>query len=94
MECHEDALFLKPFVDSLKKININLDTIDTYCVYTRLKIFENTEIISVNYLEYELKNLENGNEITESNSTNANNFIGCSNMVWHEKPHPPTDCKW
>ena len=73
MECHEDALFLKPFVDLLKSINITLDTIDTYCVYTRLKIFDNSEVISVNYLEYELKNLENGNEILDSNTSNNYN---------------------
>ncbi len=75
MECHEDAIFLKPFVELLKTINIEMDTIDIYCIYTRLKIVDDSEAISVNYLEYELKNIENGNEIIESNATTQNNFI-------------------
>lgn len=74
IECHEDAIFLKTFVEQLKSINVSLDTIDMYCIFTRLKIVDDSEAISVNYLEYELKNLENGNEITDADNS-SNNFI-------------------
>ena len=75
-EFNEDAIFLKPFIDMLKSINISLDTVDIYCVYTRLKIVENSEAISINHLENELNNLENGNEIMDSLSSNLNNNHG------------------
>jgi len=74
IECNEDAIFLNSFVELLKTVNINMDTIDMYCVYTRLKIVDNSEAISVNYLEYELKNIEDGNAIGEAN-TSSNNFM-------------------
>lgn len=69
IECNEEAIFLSSFVDLLKTININLDTIDSYCIYMRLKIIENFEAISLNYLEHELKNIANGNEIDETNNS-------------------------
>lgn len=72
IECNEDAIFLNSFVELLKTVNINMDTIDMYCVYTRLKIVDNSEAISVNYLEYELKNLEDGNAIGEANLSSHN----------------------
>lgn len=70
MECNEDAIFLKPFIDMLKTIEISLDTVDIYCVYTRLKIVENSEAISINQLEKELKSIEQYNEILDSLSSN------------------------
>lgn len=72
MECNEDAIFLKPFMDMLKAIEINLDTVDIYCVYTRLKIMENSEAISIDLLERELKSIENCGEIMDSLSSNFN----------------------
>lgn len=54
-----------------------MDTIDIYCVFTKLKLVDDYEAISVNYLEYELKNLENGNDISDGNITHNdinNNF--------------------
>lgn len=73
MECNEDAIFLKPLIDMLKSINIELDTVDIYCIYTRLKIMENSEAISINLLEKELKNMENNNDIMDSLSSNNEN---------------------
>jgi len=74
MECNEDAIFLKPLIDMLKSINIDLDTVDIYCVYTRLKIVENSEAISINILEKELDSLDKCNEIMDSLSSNVNNL--------------------
>ena len=73
IECKEDAIFLSSFVELLRTIQINIDTIDSYCIYMRLKIIENFEAISINYLEHELKNFaSNGNEIDEINTSNNN----------------------
>lgn len=76
MEYNEDAIFLKPLIDMLKAINISLDTVDIYCVYTRLKIVENSEAVSINILEKELNNLDQFNEILDSVATNVNNIQG------------------
>jgi hypothetical protein len=54
----DDALYLKSFVAELKKINLELDTIDIYCIYTKLKIVDEFEAISVNVLEDELRRLK------------------------------------
>lgn len=67
IECDEDAIFLSSFIEILKTINIHLDSIDSYCIYIRLKIVENFEAISFNFLEEELRNLETGNDIDQAN---------------------------
>jgi len=72
IDCNEDAIFLSSFVELLKTINIDMDTIDSYCIYMRLKIVENFEAISLNNLEQELNNFGKGNEIAETNSSNDN----------------------
>jgi len=76
LEYNEDAIFLKPLIDMLKSINISLDTVDIYCVYTRLKIVENSEAVSINILEKEINNLDQFNEILDSVATNVNNIQG------------------
>lgn len=72
IESNEDAILLTSFVDFLKTKNINLDTIDSYCLYMRLKIIENFEAISFNFLEHELKNIGNGNEMSATNTSKNN----------------------
>mgnify|MGYP003422824054 CR=1 FL=1 len=43
----------------LKKLEIELDTIDIYCIYTKLKIIDDFEAISINTLENLLININN-----------------------------------
>lgn len=50
----DDALYLKDFVSCLKKIGVDMDTIDIYCFYTKFKFTDDFEAISVNILEKEV----------------------------------------
>ena len=51
IEYAEDAILLKNLVSEFEKIEIKLDTIDMYCIFTKLKILDEYEAISVNILE-------------------------------------------
>jgi len=57
MNINEDCLELKVFVAELRNMNIESDTIDIYCIYTKLKIIDDFEAISIRTLEDEIKML-------------------------------------
>lgn len=50
----DDALYLKDFINALKKVNIDLDTIDIYCLYTKFKFIDDFEAINLNQLEQDV----------------------------------------
>ena len=77
-----EVVFIEPFVNRMKEIGIELnDEIKIYCIFSRYKLSDEYEIISVNLLEKELENFKNTkigytNEISGLNSgiPNENNI--------------------
>ena len=69
-----EVVFIEPFVNRMKEIGIELnDEIKIYCLFSRYKLSDEYEIISVNLLEKELENFRNtkntyANEINGLNS--------------------------
>ena len=55
-----EVVFIEPFVNRMKEIGIELnDEIKIYCLFSRYKLSDEYEIISVNLLEKELENFKN-----------------------------------
>ena len=77
-----EVVFIEPFVNKMKEIGIELnDEIKIYCLFSRYKLSDEYDIISVNLLEKELENFRNtknnyNNEINAINSgiNNINNI--------------------
>ena len=66
-----EVVFIEPFVNKMKEIGIELnDEIKIYCLFSRYKLSDEYEIISVNLLEKELENSKNS-KINYSNEINA-----------------------
>ena len=66
-----EVVFIEPFVNRMKEIGIELnDEIKIYCLFSRYKLSDEYEIISVNLLEKELENFKNS-KINYSNEINA-----------------------
>ena len=66
-----EVVFIEPFVNRMKEIGIELnDEIKIYCLFSRYKLSDEYEIISVNLLEKELENFKNS-KINYSNELNA-----------------------
>ena len=66
-----EVVFIEPFVNRMKEIGIELnDEIKIYCLFSRYKLSDEYEIISVNLLEKELENFKNS-KINYSNEMNA-----------------------
>jgi hypothetical protein len=51
-----EAILLKDFINILQKAGINLDTIDIYCIFTKLKFSDDFEAIDLNKLIEEMCN--------------------------------------
>jgi hypothetical protein len=51
-----DAITLKDFIQILQQIGINLDTIDIYCIFSKLKYSDDYETIDVSKLLEEMLN--------------------------------------
>ena len=81
-----EVVFIEPFVNRMKEIGIELnDEIKIYCLFSRYKLSDEYEIISVNLLEKELENFRNtklsvSNEINIINS-GKNNDINNMNEI-------------
>ena len=66
-----EVVFIEPFVNKMKEIGIELnDEIKIYCLFSRYKLSDEYEIISVNLLEKELENFKNS-KINYSNEINV-----------------------
>ena len=77
-----EVVFIEPFVNRMKEIGIELnDEIKIYCLFSRYKLSDEYEIISVNLIEKELENFKNtkiafANEINGlSSGINGDNNI-------------------
>ena len=81
-----EVVFIEPFVNRMKEIGIELsDEIKIYCLFSRYKLSDEYEIISVNLLEKELENFRNSkinysNEINAINSGLGSNINDINNM--------------
>ena len=84
-----EVVFIEPFVNRMKEIGIELnDEIKIYCLYSRYKLSDEYEIISVNLLEKELENFKNSkinysneiNAISSGIGNNINNINNINNM--------------
>ena len=83
-----EVVFIEPFVNKMKEIGITLSSeVEIYCIFSRYKLSDDYEIISVNLLEKELENLKEsrfGNFNSGGNNINGigsiNNFGGVGNI--------------
>ena len=77
-----EVVFIEPFVNRMKEIGIELnDEIKIYCLFSRYKLSDEYEIISVNLLEKELENFKN-TKIAYNNEINAlNSGLGNENNL-------------
>ena len=83
-----EVVFIEPFVNKMKEIGITLASeVEIYCLFSRYKLSDDYEIISVNLLEKELENLKEsrfGNFNSGGNNINGigsiNSFGGVGNI--------------
>ena len=55
-----EIVFIEPFINRMKEIGIKINgDIETFCLYSRYKLSDEYEVISVNLLEKELENFNN-----------------------------------
>ena len=73
-----EVVLIEPFVNKMKEIGIPLNSeIEIYCLFSRYKLSDDYEIISVNLLEKELENFRASNIL---NYTNINEINGMNNV--------------
>ena len=69
-----EVIFIEPFVNKMKEIGIILNSeVEIYCLFSRYKLSDEYEIISLNLLEKELENFKSYN--IKNNEININNNI-------------------
>ena len=91
-----EVVFIEPFVNKMKEIGIELnDEIKIYCLFSRYKLSDEYDIISVNLLEKELENFRNtktnyNNEINSINSGINNDNINGINNINNINELPPS----
>ena len=85
-----EVVLIEPFINRMREIGIILSSdIEIYCLFSRYKLSDDYEIISVNLLEKELENFRRNNignyaNINEANNggmNNINNLNGVGNGV-------------
>ena len=83
-----EVVFIEPFVNRMKEIGIELnDEIKIYCLFSRYKLSDEYEIISVNLLEKELENFKN-TKIAHANEINGlNSGISGDNNINELSPN-------
>ena len=75
-----EIVFIEPFINRMREIGIILSSdIEIYCLFSRYKLSDDYEIISVNLLEKELENFRRNNignyvNINEANNGGMNNI--------------------
>ena len=66
-----EIVFIEPFINRMKEIGIKINgDIDIFCLYSRYKLSDEYEVISVNLLEKELENFMN---LSKSNKISGEN---------------------
>ena len=75
-----EVVFIEPFVNKMKEIGITLSSeVEIYCIFSRYKLSDDYEIISVNLLEKELENFRESRIVNYNNGGNNINAIGSIN---------------
>ena len=76
-----EVVLIEPFVNKMKEIGISLNSeIEIYCLFSRYKLSDDYEIISVNLLEKELENFRASNILIFDNINEINNINGMNNV--------------
>ena len=76
-----EVVFIEPFVNKMREIGISLNSeIEIYCLFSRYKLTDDYEIISVNYLEKELENFKSCNIGNISKEININEMNNINNL--------------
>ena len=71
-----EIVFIEPFINRMKEIGIKINgDIDIFCLYSRYKLSDEYEVISVNLLEKELENFTNFNKNIKANSENKDKLM-------------------
>jgi len=74
-----EVILIEPFVNRMREIGIKLTSeIEIYCLFSRYKLSDEYEIISVNLLEKELENFKTSN--ISKLAINDNNINGMTNI--------------
>ena len=77
-----EVVFIEPFVNRMKEIGIELtDEIKIYCLFSRYKLSDEYEIISVNLLEKELENFKNTKIAYTNQISGLNSGISGDNNI-------------
>ena len=75
-----EVVLIEPFVNKMKEIGIMLNSeIEIYCLFSRYKLSDDYEIISVNLMEKELENFRASNILNYANINEVNNINGINN---------------
>ena len=75
-----EVVLIEPFVNKMKEIGIMLNSeIEIYCLFSRYKLSDDYEIISVNLMEKELENFRASNILNYANINEMNNINGINN---------------
>ena len=86
-----EVVFIEPFVNRMKEIGIDLnDEIKIYCLFSRYKLSDEYEIISVNLLEKELENFKNTKMTYNNNINSLNSGINNDNNMNNINDLSPT----
>ena len=76
-----EVVLIEPFINKMREIGITLSSeIEIYCLFSRYKLSDDYEIISVNLLEKELENFRQTNIGNYSNNNDINSINGINNI--------------
>ena len=76
-----EVVLIEPFVNKMKEIGIVLNSeIEIYCLFSRYKLSDDYEIISVNLLEKELENFRTSNILNYANINEINDVNGINGI--------------
>ena len=71
-----EYVFIEPFINRMKEIGIKINgDVEIFCLYSRYKLSDDYEVISVNLLEKELENFANSNKNNSKTNTENKNKL-------------------
>jgi len=71
-----EIVFIEPFINRMKEIGIKINgDVEIFCLYSRYKLSDEYEVISVNLLEKELENFANSNKNNSKTNTENKNKL-------------------
>ena len=71
-----EIVFIEPFINRMKEIGIKINgDVEIFCLYSRYKLSDEYEVISVNLLEKELENFTNSNKNNSKTNTENKNKL-------------------